>query len=148
MGALVALMPVISGVASVAGGIMSATQASQQARIQQQQTELQMRAEDVNARIQKSAINDELLRTLSRNNAVAAASGIQSSGSVAAAQDAAQRQAAQELSIAGINTDLTKSALQTKADAYGNRATTTLAGSLFDTVSMGSSFYKSYKGTK
>lgn len=148
MGALVALMPVISGVASVAGGIMSATQASQQARIQQQQTELQMRAEDVNARIQKSAINDELLRTLSRNNAVAAASGIQSSGSVAAAQDAAQRKAAQELSITGINTDLTKSALQTKADAYGNKSKAVLAGSLFDTVSMGSSLFKSYKGTK
>ena len=135
---------VASAAATVAGGISS----YQQGQAAQDQADLQARATEVNGRMQAIATNEELLKTLSRNNAVAAASGIQSSGSVARAQEAAQRQAAQELSTNRFNTEMDKSALNRKADVASNRGKTALAGSLFDAVGSGYARYGQIKGTK
>jgi len=138
------VMSVISTAATVAGGISS----YQQGQAAADQAELQSRAEEVNGRMQAIATNEELLKTLSRNNAVAAATGIQSSGSVARAQEAAQRNAAQELNVNRFNTEMNKSALNQKAEVASNRGTNALAGSLFDAVGSGYSTYSKIKGTK
>jgi len=138
------VMSVISTAATIAGGISS----YQQGQAAQDQAEMQARAEEVNGRMQAIATNDELLKTLSRNNAVAAASGIQSSGSVARAQEAAQRQASIELSTNRFNTEMNKSALNQKAEVASNRGKAALAGSLFDAVGTGYSSYSKIKGTK
>lgn len=148
---MAAILPVLSalsaaaGVAStVAGGLAS----QRQAEIQESQARLQGRVAEVNARMQAVATNEALLKTLSRNNAVAAASGIQSTGSVAAAQDAAQRKANEELSVIGFNAEMQQTALTAKAESASSAGKNALAGSLFDTVTTGAGFYKNYRRTK
>lgn len=122
---------VLSAAASVAGGISS----YQQGQAASKNAELQAKAAEVNGRMRAIATNDELLKTLSRNNAVAAASGIQGTGSVARANEAAQRQAATELSTNRFNTEMEKTALTRKAEVASNTGTMAAAGSLFDAVS-------------
>lgn len=134
----------LSAAATVAGGISS----YQQGQAASEQAELQARAAEVNGRMQAIATNNELLKTLSRNNARAAASGIQSSGSVARANEAAQRQAATELSTNRFNTEVEKTALTRKAEIASNQGKFQLAGSLFDAVDTGTKRYTSIKGTK
>jgi len=157
MAALLPLLPALAGGATVGSvltgvsalaGIASGISSYQQGQAQADRAELQSRAAEVNGRMEAIATNEELLKTLSRNNAVAAASGIESSGSVQMAQLDAQRRAAQELSTNRFNTEMQKTALTTKAKNIRSGATVGLAGSLFDTVSSGASAFTNIKGTK
>lgn len=133
----------VSVLSTVAGGISS----YQQGQAQADQAELQSRAADVNGRMEAISTNEELLKTLSMNNAVAGAAGIQSSGSVARAGEAASRKAAQELDVNRFNTEMQKTALTSKASAAKRGGTAALAGSLFDAVGTGAGAYKKYKET-
>jgi hypothetical protein len=133
----------LSLVASVAGGISS----YQQGEAQADQMELQARAAEVNGRMDAIATNTEMLKTLSRNNAGAAAAGLKSTGSVARANEAAQRKAAQELSVNRFNTEMEVSALNQKAESASRGSKVALVGSLFDAVNTGSGAYNKIKGT-
>ncbi len=135
-----AVLTGLSAIASVAGGISS----YQQGQAAEDQAELQARAAEVNGRMDAIATNDELLKTLSMNNASAAAAGIQSSGSVARANEAVQRKAAQELNVNRFNTSMEVSALNQKAKQASNRGKVAMAGSLFEAVETGRSAYKKY----
>ena len=138
------VLSAVSAAATIAGGISS----YQQGQAAQEQAELQSRVEEVNGRMEAIAANNELLKTLSRNNAVAAASGIQSSGSVQQAQLAAQRVAARELSTNQFNTEMASSAYKLKGENAANKGTAALAGNLFDVVGSEYGRYKTIKGTK
>lgn len=132
---------------SAASTVMSGISSYNQGQAQQEHAELQSRAAEVNGRMQAVALNEELLETMSRNNAAAAASGLQTSGSVARAQDAAQAKAAQELSVSRFNVSMQKTALTAKAKAAGSSGKAALAGSLFDAVGIGYGGYQKYKET-
>lgn len=138
---------VMTGI-SVLSGVASGISSMNQADAQEDQARLQARAEEVNGRMRAIAVNEELLKTLSRNNAVAAASGLQSSGSVARANEAAQRKAAEELNINRFNTETQKTALTQKATSASNVGKNVLAGSLFDAVETSYGAYKKIKETK
>jgi len=156
MAAILPLLPALAGGMSVGtvltgvsalAGIASGISSYQQGQAQADRAELQARAEEVNGRMQGIAVNEELLKTMSRNNASAAAQGIQSSGSVQRAQEAAQENAAQQLSVNTFNTEMNKTALTTKATNIRRGSKVQLAGSLFDTVSSGASAFTKIKGT-
>ena len=156
MAAILPLLPALAGGATVGSvltgvsalaGIASGISSYQQGQAQADRAELQSRAAEVNGRMEAIAVNEQLLKTLSRNNAVAAASGIQSTGSVQRAQEAAQIQASQELSVNRFNTEMQKTALTRKAENIRSGSKVQLAGSLFDTVSSGASAFTKIKGT-
>lgn len=137
------VLTVASTATAVVGGI-SSYQAGQDA---EDHAELQARAAEVNGRMQAIATNEELLKTLSMNNAVAGAAGLQSSGSVARANEAAQRQAAQELNVNRFNTSMEVSALNQKAVTASNTGKVAAIGSLFDAIDTGTDAYKKFKET-
>lgn len=134
---------VLSATSAVIGGIASYQQGQDEA----DRAELQSRAEEINGRMQAIAVNDELLKTLSMNNASAAATGLQSSGSVARAGEAAQRKATQELNVNRFNTEMKVSGLKRKAKSAAQAGTTALTGSLFDAVGTAGSAFKTVKET-
>lgn len=134
-------MTAVSLLATVAGGVSSYVQGEAES----DQLELQARMAEVNGRMEAIETNEELLRTISMNNASAAAGGIQSSGSVARASEEAQRQASRELNVNRFNADMQKSALLEKADQASRGGKMALAGSLFDAVGTAGSGFKKYK---
>ena len=91
------VMTGVGALATVASGYASMQSQKEASEYNQKQIELQGRF----AAIQS---NEELLKTLSSNNVAAASSGLMSSGSVARAQETAQRNAAEALEIQRLNT--------------------------------------------
>jgi len=90
----------ISAIAGIASAGMSVIGGQQQ----QAQAQYQARIAELQGRQQAIAVTDELIQTMAMNNASAAASGLQSTGSVEEAQKQNIIKASEELSINTLNT--------------------------------------------
>lgn len=127
MGAVLAAIPAFAGSAgtaltavsaatSVIGGLASMAQGNQQAEM----AEIQSRQLELQGRLDAIRTNEELLRTLSRNNVAAAAGGLQSAGSIDYAKRESMKNAAEQMSLDRMNVK-TK---QAQVEAAGKAAKT------------------------
>lgn len=121
---------VVSAAASVAGGVLD-YKAGQDA---QAQADLNAQVEDIAARNEAIAVNEELLQTMSRNTASSAAGGLASSGSVARAQEQAKQKAAEELSTQQFNARARQDAIKAQGRTAAGAGTAGAVGGLFGAV--------------
>jgi hypothetical protein len=138
------LMTALSVGTTIVGGVAS----MQQAEAQAEQAELAAQREEINSRMQAIEVGEDLLETLSSNNAAAAASGLQGSGSVQRAQEASQRSAERELDINRMNRDQSASASKANAKSLRRGGMAALGGSLLDAGTTGYSAYTKVKKVK
>jgi len=151
MAALLAIGPMLSGVlgaVSAVSGIASGIQQQQAAEFQAHQLANQAKTEELAMRADAIQVNEELMQTLSHNTVAAAAGGLQSSGSVARAQEQTKRSAALELSTQQFNSRSRQDALKASSENASSRGELALTTSLFDVVQSGYGTYKTIKGTK
>lgn len=133
MGALVALLPAITGgavaaetagtigsvmtglsaAASVVSGLSSMAQHNRQAEA----SELQARQIELQGRMDAIQVNEELMKTLSMNTVATAASGLKSAGTAEYAQQTAMQKANEELRIQQMNTAVRKGEAKANAKA-------------------------------
>ena len=111
-GASAGVVGTIGTTVSALTGVASGLSAMQAGKSQQRQLEYEARIAELQGRQQAVQINDELIKTMSQNTVAAAASGLQSSGSVAEAQRESQNKAATELSTNLFNTGQRTSGLR------------------------------------
>lgn len=134
----------VSAVSTIAGGI----QQQQAGEFAAHQAYNQSRTEELAMRQDAIQVNEELMMTLSRNTVNAAASGMQSSGSVARAQEQTKRNAAVELSTQQFNSRSKQDALKAQASNATSRGNAGLVTSLFDVAETGYGTYNKIRKTK
>lgn len=140
-GTTAAVMTAVSTAATLA----SMVAAMKQGKAAQNQADYQARIAELNGRREALRVNEQLLETLARNNAAAAAGGLMSAGTVEEAQKENIRKAESELSVIDFNKQSSASA----ARQSGDNAMASAWGSALNTgVGVLTSAYKKVETVK
>jgi len=137
------VLTAVSVLSSVGSGIASL----KEGKAAKQIAELNARTEELNSRKEALSVNEELIKTLARNNVAMAVGGIQSSGSAARAQESARKNANEELSVIKDNSLQAQSDTRLRGKQAATRGKVKLAGSLFEAAGDSYSKLKKVKGT-